>query len=164
MKPRDLIKIPKVVTKAGEWKVVTGKTGMSTSSFPISKNYGVQLGRNWHWRVDVVKGTGAEFRILTAFHAGKEEYKSSMTIARGNQHVVVACLEFHGDHPGWHCHLPCCEMAEVEAGQGHPRSANRLPAADGTHRRQVFDMTESSALSKSLGFFGVTGTPQGSLV
>jgi hypothetical protein len=164
MRPRDLIRIRKVVSKAGDWKVVTGKSGMTAASFPISKSYGVLLGRNWHWRSDAVEGNGMAFRILTAFHPGKEEYKACMVVPRGNQHVVVASLEFHGDHPGWHCHLPCCDLDDVEAGQGHPRSANRLPAAVGNHRRMGFGMTESAALAKSFEFFRVTGTPKGHLI
>jgi|HubBroStandDraft_1064217.scaffolds.fasta_scaffold00009_44 hypothetical protein len=164
MKPRKLLRLRKVVVEAGSWKVVTGKAKMPGTAFPLSKSFSIQLGRNWHWRVDVTEGSGILFRVLTAYNLDLEEYRAVMTVPRGNQHVVIASLEFHGTHPGWHCHLPCCDLEDVEAGQGRPRSSNRIPGGHLKHRRKVFGMTESTALAKSFGFFVITGIPEGSLI
>jgi len=164
MKPKDLVRLPKVVTEKGSWKVVTGKAKMPATAFPLSKNFSLQLGRNYHWRVDAAQADGLNFRILTAYQPDLEEYRAWLAIPRGSAHAVVAQLEFHGTHPGWHCHIACCDLDEVEAGQGHPRSAMRLPGGNNKHRRKEFDMTDSSALAKAFNFFSVTGAPEGAMV
>jgi hypothetical protein len=137
---------------------------MPPSAFHLSKNFSVQLGRNWRWRVDVVSADGIDYRLLTAFNPELEEYRAWLVAPRGGVHVMVAQLEFHGTHPGWHCHVACCDLDEVEPGQSHPRRAMRFPSGNSAHRRQVFDMTESSALAAAFNFFRVTGTPAGKML
>jgi hypothetical protein len=164
MKPKDVLRLPKSVSEKGAWKVVTGRSKMPSTAFPLSKNFSVQLGRNWHWRVDVVTAAGTSYRLLTAFNPELEEYRSWLTVPRGGVHVMVAQLEFHGTHPGWHCHVACLDLEEVEPGQGHPRNAIRFPNGNSMHRRQNFDVTESSALAKAFNFFGVTATPEDPMI
>lgn len=164
MKPTDLIRLPKAVVEAGDWKVVTGKAKMPKSAFPLSRSYGVVLGRNWHWRVDVLEAGGASFRLLTAYHADTLEYRAWLSMPAGPDHVIVGQLEFHGSHPGWHCHVACCDLREIEAGQAHPRIAARLPGGNRPHRRLEFDVTDSTALSTAFNFFRVTGTPKDALL
>jgi hypothetical protein len=164
MKPKDLLRLPKVVTKAGEWKVITGRSQMPSSAFPLSKSYAVKLGRNWHWRVDAVQACEVDYRVLTAFNLEIEEYRAWLSMAFGDAYVIVAQLEFHGTHPGWHSHIACCDIDDVEPGRGHPRAARRFPNGNNRHRRQAFDVTESSALSAAFNFFRVTGTPGGSML
>lgn len=164
MKPKDIIRLPKTVTETGSWKVITGKAKMPGTAFPLSRNFSVQLGRNWHWRVDAVSASGVEYRLLTAFHPETEEYRAWLAAPRGAAHVMVGQLEYHGTHPGWHCHVACCDLDEIENGQAHPRSAVRFPNGTSRHRRTVFDMSESDALSTAFNFFRVTGTPEGDLL
>jgi hypothetical protein len=164
MKPKDILRLPKSVVKAGEWKVVTGKSVMPKMAFPLSRTFGLQLGRNWHWRVDSVRAGTIDLRVLTAFQAETEEFRAWMSMPSGDAHVIVAQLEFHGDHPGWHAHVACCDMDDVEAGQGHPRAAGRFPGGYSNHRRKTFDVTESSALSMAFNFFRVTGAPGGTMI
>jgi hypothetical protein len=38
----------------------TGRSKMQGTAFPLSKNFSVQLGRNWRWRVDVVRAGGVD--------------------------------------------------------------------------------------------------------
>ena len=164
MKPKDLLRLPKVIAKAGEWKLVTGRSQMQGNAFPLSRNFSLKLGRNWHWRVDQASAHDVSFRILVAFNLDIEEYRAWMSMPVGDAHVMVAQLEYHGTHPGWHAHIACCDIDEVEAGRGHPRSARRLPGGFKKHRRQAFDVTESSALAAAFNFFRVTGTPGGSML
>jgi hypothetical protein len=164
MKPKDVIRRPKVVTKPGEWKVVTGKAKMPAGAFPLSRSFSVQLGRGWHWRVDHLAGGGTSLRILISFNLDIEQYRAWLAMPRGDANVIVAQLEFHGDHPGWHCHVACCDLEDVEVGQGRPRSAARIPGSSCKHRRQTFDMTESAALARAFNFFRVTGTPEGAMI
>jgi hypothetical protein len=164
MKPKDLLRLPKVVAQAGTWKVVTGRAKMPGTAFPLSRRFSLQLGRNWHWRVDGLEDGNLIYRLLTAYNLELEEYRAWLSTARGDSQVIVAQLEFHGTHPGWHCHIACCPLADVEPGQGHPRSAARFPGGTSEHRRQAFDMSESSALSAVFNFFRVVGAPEGSML
>lgn len=164
MKPRDVVGLPKVVTKPGEWKVVTGRARMPTTAFPVSRKHSLQLGRNWHWRVDDVAAGDSAFRLLVAFNLDYEEYRAWLAMPRGDAQLMIAQLEYHGSHPGWHCHMACRVLEEVEPGQGHPRSAHRFPGSAKRHRRLSFDMTESTALERAFNFFRVTGTPRGAML
>jgi hypothetical protein len=164
MKPKHLLHLPKVVSQAGAWKVVTSKARMPSGAFRLSKRHGLELGRNWHWRVDVVEDGTLIYRLLTAFNLDHVEFRAWLSTASGDDNVIVAQLEFHGDHPGWHCHIACCDLEDVEAGQSHPRSAYRFPGGNSKHRRLAFDLTESSALSTAFNFFRITGTPEGSFI
>jgi hypothetical protein len=164
MKPKELVRLKKTVTTAGQWKVITGKAKMPKTALPLSKTFSLDLGRNWHWRVDDVAATPHQFRILTAFNPEIEEYRSWMTARRGDSLVMVAQLEFHGTHPGWHTHIACCDIADIEAGQGHPRSAYRFPGGNNSHRRQTYNMSESTALQMAFKFFRVNEVPDGSML
>lgn len=130
MTPRTLVRIKKSVVKPGEWKVVTGKTVMPKTAFPLSRRDGFKLGRGWHWRVDSLEITGHRLRLLTAFHQDKEEFLAWLSTPRGESHVIVAQLEFHGDHPGWHCHAACCKIDDIEAGNSRPRKCVEFPGPD----------------------------------
>jgi hypothetical protein len=165
MKPKAVLVRAKVVTGPGTWKVITGKGGrMSAYAFPLSKGHSVDLGRNYHWRVDVVQGGGQMFKVLTAFNPEIEEYRSWLAMVQGDSLVVLAQLEFHGTHPGWHCHVSCGEIEEIQPGQTRPRTARRFPGGNSTHRRTAYDVTESSALVMAFEFFNITGAPEGTLI
>jgi hypothetical protein len=138
---------------------------MPATAFPLTKNYPLQLGRNWHWRVDIAQAAGVlACSILTAYQPDLQEYRAWLAIPQDSVLTILAQLEFHGTHPGWHCHIACCDVADVEAGQTHPRSAVRFPGGNNKHRRLGFDVTDSSALAKAFNFFAVTGTPPEALV
>jgi hypothetical protein len=165
MKPKAVLMLPKVVTGPGAWKVITGRAGrMSTHAFPLSKRHPVDLGRNYHWRVDVVQGGSQSFRVLTAFNPEIEEYRSWLAMVRGDSLVVLAQLEFHGSPPGWHCHVSCGEIEDIQPGQAHPPTARRFPGGNSTHRRTAYDVTESSALAMAFKFFNITGAPEGTFI
>jgi hypothetical protein len=162
--PRTFVRIKKLVVKPGEWKVVTRKAGMPKTTFPLSRRDGIQLGRGWHWRVDSLEITDHPLRLLTAFHQDKEEFRAWLSTPRGQSHVILAQLEFHGDHPGWHCHAACCAIDEIEAGDSRPRKCVRIPRHERPHRDITFAMSESSALARAYKFFRVTGTPKDALL
>lgn len=163
-----LAKTKKTVAVAGTWKVETGKAGkMNKSAFPLSKRSSVRLGRGWHWRVDTLTGGGETFRLLTAFQPDKEEYRAILgLVGPGELLTIIGELEYHGTHPGWHCHAVCEDVTSIVPGCVHheARGCVRLPGGDRHHRDMEFDVTESNALGKAFEFFGVTGTPAGSMI
>jgi hypothetical protein len=164
---REAIRLKKAVTVAGEWKVRTGKGGqMPRSAFPLSSRNAIILGRKWHWRVDDLQGDGHAFRLLTAFDPSHEEFRAWLGLrGSGSTLTVLACLEFHGNHPGWHCHANCDEIGKIETGEPHPRKSVRIPDGERRHRRKSFEgMSEATALAASFKFFRVTGAPKGSMI
>ena len=123
---------------------MTGHGGkMRSGDFPLARRTAIILPRGHHWRVDTLDAKG---------------------VAREGLLVIIARFEYHGTHPGWHCHLPCCDVAEIEPAQPLHRQFVRLPKAESRHRRMVFDLTEASALAAAFRFYRVTGTPEGMLI
>lgn len=138
---------------------------MPTNAYPLARRTGIVLGRGWHWRVDTLDAKGTALQLLTAFYPPKEEFRSWLGWRRHDGLVVIiARYEFHGTHPGWHCHCACCDVADIEPAQPLHRQFIRLPKAESRHRRNEFDITEGSALAQAFRFYRVTGTPEGMLL
>jgi hypothetical protein len=157
MKVRPAILKPKYVTEKGEWKLVTGTSKMPRSAFTVGANYPVTFSRNWHWRVDQLAcDDGEKYRLLTAYNAHIEEFRAWLAIAFEKGAVLLARYEYHGTHPGWHCHGPCGDLEQGDAGALSTRDVLRVPEGKGFHRDQDFDITSvSRALARSHSFFRV---------
>lgn len=160
MRVRQLLRKPKTVVEAGQWR--SGK--MTRNAFPLSRTRNFVLGVRWNWRVDVLDADGTECRLLTAFEPSKHTFIAWLSYQRGAAYVLAARLEYHGHEPGLHCHACCDELHDIPAGVVKPFGTVRVPKYGKFHRRVTYEMTESSALSTSFGFFGVKWTPQGSMV
>jgi hypothetical protein len=156
MRSRDIVRLPKTVTKAGSWKVTTGTAKMPPGAFPLSRRSSYRLSRGYHWRVDELEGGGMVFRLLTAFNTDKSEFEAILGTPVPGGLRVIARLEFHGTHPGWHCHATCRhDHEDVPIGEQSPRMFERAPVAAGRHRRQAFVRTETEAEQKAFRFFSV---------
>lgn len=155
MRGRDIVKLPKAVTKAGDWKVVTGTAKMPPSAFKLTKRASYILGRGWHWRVDELSGGDLTFRLLIAFKADTEEYMAWLAMPAGDGLRVIARLEYHGTHPGLHCHSTCEDHEGVPVGDQNPYMFRRAPSAWENHRRQDSVKSESDAMQRAYRFFGV---------
>src|SRR5436190_379977 len=131
MRARDLVLKPKVVTKPGEWSVAK----MSQTAFPLTSGKGLRLGAKWSWRVDVLSCGDFECHLLTAIEISKEAFMACLTYKRGNAHVVVSRLEYHGHEPGLHCHASCEQLHEHAAGIMKPFGVKRFPKYGAKHRR-----------------------------
>jgi hypothetical protein len=160
---KELLRRPKTIKSFGEWKVVTGKSVMPKTAFALSKNNGYVLGRNWHWRVDVLDTAGQELRLLTCFNDEQEEFKAWLAMPRPGGLAVIGRLEFHGDHPGWHAHVQCGEVNEIETGDQDYRML-RLPGGMMPHRQTSFDVSESKAMTRAFRFFCVSDRSEDSFI
>ena len=120
MSLRALIRQPKTITDAGEWK--TGK--MPKTSFPLSKTRHFRLGDGWHWRVVVIEGR--DYRLLIALHEYKQNAYATLGEIVGADTKVIASAETHSTHPGWHLHANCGLTATV-AGRMHDPDMTRIP-------------------------------------
>lgn len=128
---------------------------MPATAFRLTKRAPYLLGRFWHWRVDELVGGGMEFRLLTAFRADTEEFMAWLAIPMGEALTVIARFEYHGDHPGFHCHSTCADHSEIPVGEQDPYLFKRAPGASNRHRREDPVRTESEAIERAFTFFGV---------
>lgn len=94
-------RVRKTVTASGGWK--SGK--MSKSEFPLSKNNSFRLGSGWDWCVHELESALTPMRLLIAYHAGKHEYLAWLAITSPTDQGLIARLEYHASHLGWHVHL-----------------------------------------------------------
>jgi len=154
---RAAIAARKRITEPGAWKLITGTSKMPKTAFPIGTNYPVTFTRNWHWRVDRITGPSAEnYRLLTAFNGNIEEFRAWFALEIGKSTTLLARYEFHGSHPGWHCHAPCDDVGTNDLGALRTRGCRRFPLSGRFHRSLEFDTTsEERALTRSFLFYRI---------
>ena len=165
MRLQEIIRADKRITDGGEWK---RRQKMPKNYFPLSKNKSYQIPAKWDaWRVVRFNALGCYFRLLIAFDAGYEEYRGWLARERGADMVLLARLEHHGSHPGWHCHANCDDPSMQTPGVVKGFGDRRIPKARHRHRRTRFEVTEANALSTAFEFFGIdgqVGTGEGNLL
>lgn len=157
MKVRAAILKAKSVSEKGAWKLITGNSRMPKNAFPVGGGSPVVFARNWHWRVDrLTSDDGEVYRLLTAYSDRLEEFRAWFAAEFGKSITLLARYEFHGSHPGWHCHAPCGEIESGDMGALRIRDCLRIPPGKGFHRDDEFDITsQDRALARSFGFFRV---------
>lgn len=169
MQTKTFIRLPKSITKAGEWKcgALNPKHKMSKGAFPVGTKRSFQLGNQWYWRVDILQCGPFPGRLLTAYHLGKENYIAWLAIERApGEHTVVGCFEHHFDHDGWHWHSKCCPINELASGCTRQRQTGaRIPRKGGFHRVRGYDMGPQEAVNLAYKAFRITGNAeQGSML
>ncbi|WP_340314425.1 hypothetical protein [Rhizorhabdus argentea] len=78
---------------------------MAKSEFPLSKNHSFRLGTGWDWCVHELSSNETPMRLLIAYHAGKHEYLAWLALVSDTDQGLIARLEYHASHLGWHVHL-----------------------------------------------------------
>lgn len=154
MQARQFAKLPKTITQAGTWRcgATDSKGKMGKDAFPLSKGRSFQLGNQWHWRVDHWTAGSASGRLLIAYNLGKGNYIAYISIERRpKEFTVVICLEFHGDHDGWHVHSGSAAINDFAVGCTRQRILGiRKPPKGGYHRtRYASDGTVVDGFSMS---------------
>jgi len=96
------IREPKRLVLGGAWH--DGK--MPRSAFPLSKSHSYLLGSSWRWLVWNLAASGRKFRLLVAYDHGKAQYRAWLGLeAVDGDQAILARLEHHPSHKGWHCHV-----------------------------------------------------------
>lgn len=99
----------------GKWS----SGSMNKAAFPLSKarTRFYRLGQAWTWRVVSFEAGSEVYRILVTFRTDKEQFQAMLGLveARGDT-KVIARLEFHGTHGGWHLHYAAGDLAKVPSG------------------------------------------------
>ena len=101
----------KTVSATGSWK--SGK--MPKGAFHLSKNNSFRLGTGWEYCIHKLSGPNP-MQLLIAFHPGKREYLAWLALEAQNDQAVIARLEYHPSHTGWHVHLKPDDMMKLAWG------------------------------------------------
>lgn len=98
----------------GKWE----KGKMSKSTFPLSKarTKFYRLGNAFTWRKITFCAKGYQYRLLVAYRTDKEQFSAMLGMDDAGDTKVVARLEFHGTHGGWHMHYATGSIGAVPAG------------------------------------------------
>ena len=107
MQVRQFVRSKKIITQAGSWRcgATNPKEKMGKDAFPLSKGRSFMLGNQWHWKVDQWSSDAGAGRLLMAYQLAKGNYLAFISIERGpKEYAIIVCLEYHGDHDGWHIH------------------------------------------------------------
>ena len=104
MKVRALIVSTKSIVSHGTW--ATGK--MPRTAFPLSKSAtkAYRLG-NRNWRVVTFDACSSNCRLLINYSYALGQYQALLGVQDGGDMKVVAALELHPTHGGWHVHTSC---------------------------------------------------------
>jgi len=143
------IRSRKTIVEGGKW--ATGK--MPHTAFPLSKSHNYTLGSAWRWRVCRLVSGDKNFRLLVAYQAAKAQYQAWLGCESGADQAVLARLEFHPSHRGWHCHVKKGPLDEVACGVvKQPQSRERVKLC---RDNNPFTVTDLDALGIACRAFNV---------
>ena len=100
--------------KVGKWT----SGSMTRSAFPLSraKTKYYRLGSAYTWRVVTFRAGGCDYRILVSFRTDKEQFSAMLGMDDAGDMKIIARLEFHGTHGGWHIHHSTGEISAIPSG------------------------------------------------
>jgi len=157
MRLKDIIRAKKTNVGWGEWK---SGIKMSRAQFPLSKgSFRVRSGYNWN--VSTFECLNQSFRLLVFYRMDKQEYGAFLGLIDGKDTKVIARLEFHASHGGWHIHTNC-ETDQSPIGRTGGNAYARIPKLHDDDRRLDFGVTDNEkALYIAAKAFGLTGDNTG---
>lgn len=90
---------------------------MAKGDFPLSKNNSFRLGTGWEYCIHTLSQEGVDdMRLLIAFNPGKRDYLAWLALTSPKDQALVARLEYHASHLGWHVHLKPKRVAKLSWG------------------------------------------------
>jgi hypothetical protein len=149
MRALRAIRERKTLVESGKWH--GGK--MPQTAFPLSKSHTYYLGSGWRWTVVKVAASNRAFRLLVAYEPAKAQYQAWLALEAGSDQALLARLEYHPTHRGWHCHVKKGLLKEVPVGivkQPRTREGVRLCNDD-----SPFNVTEVDALGIACRAFNI---------
>jgi hypothetical protein len=145
------IREPKAVIALGQWQ--SGKR-MPKSAFPLSKSHSYPLGSSFEWCIIALQGDGRNYRLLVAFDPAKEQFRAWLGLVDGADQALIARLEFHPSHSGWHCHVKSGMLDRVVRGVvKEPRDRDTFRVCD---VEQKFGVTQLNALGIAFRVFNAS--------
>lgn len=135
------IRVAKRIVTAGQWK--DGR--MPSTAFPLRRGKGYRLAGTWRWVVHTLEADGRTYRLLIGYDRAKEQYQSWLGLDCGHDSALLARLEFHDSHGGWHCHWKIGDEDSVVRGIVRAGSHDRYRHCKGGKRQ--FNDQDATALA-----------------
>lgn len=156
---RDFIRAKKTVIEAGSWSNKRmPKTG---GKFRLSKARSFRVGApGWRWRVMNLECEGHSYQLLVTYHAAKQNFVAILTTPVADDLLVLACLEYHSTHRGWHAHAWCKEADGTHRGRLRYPGMRRVPPGGAHHRPGVFPIGDRAALETAARYFHIPLPPE----
>ena len=151
MEFKKFLKAEKTVIDQGKW--ITGKPHKKLLELSKGK---LSIGSQWIVRKIEIKIKEQCFQIIICIHEAKENYVAHLASKIGNDNLVIASLENHGTHPGWHLHVNCDGSGGYNnIGRIHYPSQRRIPHGKGFHRKRSLPIKQSAGLEAVTTFFHI---------
>lgn len=157
MDVRDIIRAGKRVKSDGAW----ASGAMPRSAFPLSKagNKAYKLGSR-RWRVVTFEAHGLNCRLLINFSRPLGQYQAILGVEVAGDTKVLASLEHHPTHKGWHVHVCCRPIKDVPPGMKRGPWVASLSAKGAKHRMAV-PASDDAAFERAVAFFGLDRREEG---
>jgi hypothetical protein len=158
---RTIILSEKEILSPGSW--AQGK--MPRSVFPLSRSgaKAYQLG-NRRWRLVTFDANSSSFRLLINYSAPLGQYQAMLGMIDGGGTKVVAQLEKHPTHKGWHIHAACGVLHGVPAGIVRGPWLRHLNRARRADQADPATMNDEMAFAVARRFFRLDKVPPLELV
>jgi len=131
---------------------------MAKAEFPLSKNNSFRLGKGWEYCVHELScDANGPMRLLIAFNPAKREYLAWLALATDTDQALVARLEYHRSHLGWHVHMKPKRLDTLAWGVVKQQGETLLPCDSG----QNPDIGKGEAESLAFSIFNVSHSPWG---
>lgn len=141
----DLIRAEKATVRIDAWT----RGNIPRGKFPMSgaKAKAYKFGPTWEWCLVRFSSLDERCRVLILANFEKYELRAAFAVERGQDLFLLCDHEFHGNHPGWHCHVRNGELGQLESG------INRLGTRRWPSRRMQdshgrFVLSKEAALTK----------------
>lgn len=138
----DFIRSEKSDLKFGDWH--HGK--IPRVHFPMSgaKARAYKYGPAYCWQVITFKCLDRLCRVLIILNEEKHQFRAAFGVDKDGDTILLCDHEFHGDHPGWHCHLTRADVDAVEPGSNR-LAKKRWPGSRSQHSKKDFGLTKENA-------------------
>lgn len=148
----DFIRAEKTEIKLGEWH--TGR--IPRSNFPMSgaRSKAYKFGPSYSWQLITFRCLDRKCRVLILINEEKEFLRASFGVDQDEDTVLLCDHEFHGDHPGWHCHVAAGDIDDLVAGSNRC-DKRRWPGKRAQHSQKDFATTKGSARQRVLKRFRI---------
>lgn len=134
---------------------------MPSTAFPMRRGKGYRLAGSWRWVVHLLEAGDATYRLLIGYDLAKAQFQAWLGLVDGNDSALVARLEFHDSHGGWHCHWKTGHTDTLVRGIVRGGAVDRIRNCAGNAR----DFNDNDATSLAFKVFNVvSGVPEGSLL
>lgn len=139
----------------GTWK----QGPVPKPTFPLSKSgkSSPRFGPGYRYRLIKFQIGQASYRVLIAVNFQKYDYYAYLgQVAGSNEMKMLASLEFHATHSGWHVHAGCGDISSIPVGRYKGDWKRNIPKDYSSCRRNDWAVgDEDLALSKACTFFGI---------